>query len=791
MINTSYPLRFALALIVAALLLVIMFGLALGSSLEKSATFDEGQYIARGWMYWRGVDMEQVQQLGHPPLTNELIGLALLLEPGLPDPTTLKGWADGNIELMSEDLLWQRGFNANRIIFLSRMSIIFLGLLLGAVIWRWGREMYDLWSASVALALVALSPTVIAHTQLATTDMGIAVFYVATLYAWSRFLHQRTARWLVIGGIVFGLAQAAKFSALVLIPTLGLMTIWFAWRRGPLTLRQDGWFAARFNRLDTGRWGWLWSGLGSLLLMGSIGLLVIWACDRFTLRPFAPGYYVGELRHFLSLASEGHRAYLLGHFSQSGWWYYHPFTLLVKLTLPELVMLLAAGATAAVRGICRKEWEMLFPALVYLGVSMAGSLNVGIRYLLPILPLLSLFAARKGIGTARPVWLRYVLTVALIMWQAGASVLAYPDYLAFFNTASGGSDNGYRLLADSNLDWGQDLPGLAQYMQEHNIGQIYLSAFGHSDPAYYGINATYLPGWPPDRGEPPFYPLNPQPGIYAIGASNLVGVQLLDQDAFGYFRAREPMARIGHSIFIYQVPPNGDKSPRWVGQCAVPAPVENVDTLRERTGIPDLRHFYFDCQRSLPTQAGPGWLVLAPDAHPIIDLGAPDYLARYEDGSPRYQVWRVDEAPPAPASKIDFPNASLPLPIAGYVELLGYEVTPAEVPIGQTLTLTAWWRVREPPPPPVSFLAHLMAPDGTMVQAGDALGIQAEDWQPGMILIQQHSFAIGENIAAGDYTLSVGLYSLATGERFTISEAADRVVDRIVLRTIRVVASAR
>jgi len=334
------------------------------------------------------------------------------------------------------------------------------------------------------------------------------------------------------------------------------------------------------------------------------------------------------------------------------------------------------------------------------------------------------------------------------------------------------------------------LPGLAKYLRERNINRVYLSTFGHSDPAYYGIDAVNLPGWPPDRGGPPFYPLNPQPGLYAISASNLVGVQLLDQDAFGYFRAREPMARIGHSIFIYEVPPSGDKSPTWIGQCAVPAPVENIDTLQERSGIPDLRHFYFDCQRSLPIQSGPGWLVLAPDARPIIDLGAPDYLARYKDGSPRYQVWRIDEAPPAPPSTIDFPSGvPLPLPIAGHVALLGYEVDPAEVAIGQTLTLTAWWKVREPPPPPVSFFAHLTAPDGIMVQAGDALSIQAEDWQPGMVLIQQHSFTIGENIAPGDYTLSVGLYSLDTGERFSISEAADRVVDDIVLRTIQVVPS--
>jgi hypothetical protein len=785
--HTSNPLRFTFALSVAAMLLVALFGLAMSSALEKSPTFDEGQYIGRGWLYMAGTNIERWQQLGHPPLTSELIGLGVLLEPNLPEPARLNGWAQGNLELVSEDLLWHQGLDADRIIFLSRIPILFLSLLLGVIIWRWAREMYGLWSATVALVLVAFSPTVIANAQLATTDMGIAVFYVATLYAWSRFLHRRTMRWLVISGIAFGLAQASKFSALVLIPTLGLMTLWFAWRRGALTLRTGGSLAAHFNRLAVGRWGWLRTAVGTLLLMGLIGLLVVWGCDRFTLRPLAPGHYFGELRHFLSLAAEGHRAYLLGQFSQSGWWYYHPFTLLVKLTLPELVLLVGATATAAARDINKTEWEILFPALAYLGVSMTGSLNVGIRYLLPIVPLFFLFAARRGLVTARPGWLRYVLSGGIVIWQVSTSLFAYPDYLAFFNVATGGPDYGYHLLADSNLDWGQDLPGLAQYLKRHDISQVYLSYFGHDDPAYYGINAINLPGWPPDQGGPTFYPMNPQPGIYAISASNLAGVQLLDQDTFGYFRAREPIANIGHSILIYQVPPRDDSAPTWVGQCAVPAPVENTETLRARAGVPDLRHFYFDCQRSLPIPSGPGWLVLAPDAHPIVDLGAPDYLARYEDGSPRYQAWWIDEAPPAPASKIDFPAAPLPVPIAGYLDLLGYVVTPAEASAGQTLTLTAWWKVREPPPPPVSIFAHLIAADGTVVQTGDALGIQAEDWTPGMVLIQQHTLTIDNSIPLGDYTLSVGLYSLSTGERFTISQTGDRVVDRIALRTIRIV----
>jgi hypothetical protein len=100
--------------------------------------------------------------------------------------------------------------------------------------------------------------------------------------------------------------------------------------------------------------------------------------------------------------------------------------------------------------------------------------------------------------------------------------------------------------------------------------------------------------------------------------------------------------------------------------------------------------------------------------------------------------------------------------------------------------VTIWWRVREPPPPPVSFFAHLIAPDGSTVAVGDSLGMAVEDWQPGTVLIQQHAFNVEETLPDGRYALAVGLYALDTLERFPVSQSGERVVDRIVLRNVNV-----
>jgi hypothetical protein len=426
---------------------------------------------------------------------------------------------------------------------------------------------------------------------------------------------------------------------------------------------------------------------------------------------------------------------------------------------------------------------------------MTGSLNVGVRYLLPLLPFVAIFASRIVHGKLQSGLVRPVIVGALAAAHILLVMAAYPYYVAYFNFLAGGSENGYKLLADSNVDWGQDLPGLAAYLRERGItAPVYLSYFGKADPAYYEINSIPLPGWPPpspDPQRPPFDPMNPAPGLYAISASNLVGVQLYNPDAFGYFRARQPIAVVGHSIFIYQVDSSvatDDSGKRpWFAQCAAPQPSETEDRLKQLTGEDSMSFVYFDCQQSLPFPEGPGWLLIQEGFQPVIDLGAPQYLAREADGSPRYAVWQVNAPPPPPSSTVDFPSVTLPLPIAGAVELLGYAVDQSTVPPGGTLTVTEWWRVREPPPPPISIFAHLLNPDNSLLVAGDGLGLSAEGWLPGMVIVQQHRFEVPADALPQSYALTVGLYSLSTGERFVVSKSGDRVIDRIVLRTIDVV----
>ncbi len=129
----------------------------------------------------------------------------------------------------------------------------------------------------------------------------------------------------------------------------------------------------------------------------------------------------------------------------------------------------------------------------------------------------------------------------------------YPHNLAFFNQFVGGPQDGYEYLLDSNLDWGQDLKPLKKWMDQQGIQQINLAYFGTADPAYYGMQCTYLPG-------SPFFAQNqnslPQlPGYVAISDTVLMGVYLNPAWRAFYkpLLKMQPVADIGYSIRVYKV----------------------------------------------------------------------------------------------------------------------------------------------------------------------------------------------------------------------------------------------
>jgi len=238
-----------------------------------------------------------------------------------------------------------------------------------------------------------------------------------------------------------------------------------------------------------------------------------------------PRYVVGTLFNHFHF-KRGHMAYLLGKSKLGGWWYYFPVALLVKEPLPVFLLagLAAYLALRRRRPLSSAELVLICVPVVTLVWSMAFvRLNIGFRHLLFIMPfiyvLLGSVVARPDpagtsplqpdpAGTTSPQpdpapstptsgardWLkpRYLLSLLLLAWFCLESVLVFPHHLAYFNEVAGGPKGGVNWLADSNLDWGQDLKRLRDYVERNRVQSLRLLYFGTADPAYYGLRCVPL-----------------------------------------------------------------------------------------------------------------------------------------------------------------------------------------------------------------------------------------------------------------------------------------------------------
>jgi len=251
---------------------------------------------------------------------------------------------------------------------------------------------------------------------------------------------------------------------------------------------------------------------------------------------------------FVARHSEERSTFLLGRLSDHGFPSYFLVTFALKTPLALIVLLvLAAFASPPLSG--RRAAFLWLPVAVYVAFTFTRGLQIGHRHLLPIAPFLFVAAGRAALLAGRA---RFAVPV-LAAWAAGAALGVHPYYLAYFNELAGGPSQGYRLLVDSNLDWGQDLKGLKAWMDAHGVTRLKLSYFGSADPAYYGIDADRLPGY--SSPHPARVVREVHPGdLVAVSATNLQGVYLDPEDRLlmERFRRLVPFDQVGYSILLYR-----------------------------------------------------------------------------------------------------------------------------------------------------------------------------------------------------------------------------------------------
>jgi 4-amino-4-deoxy-L-arabinose transferase-like glycosyltransferase len=806
----------------AVTFLLLLFVQTASAINRTSLTIDEGLHITSGYSILRTGDYQLVEE--HPPLVKLMATWPLLLVPDLPDPTGLPGWemevaTTDSVHLVqvTRELIYDYQ-PLDRLVFAARLPVALLALLLGAVVFCWAADRFGPKAGLLALFVLTFDPNILAHASVAATDLGAACFITIALFTFQRFLRRPTlGRW-ALAGLTLGLAQGAKLSAMLLLPTQGLLILAYGicgTENPPFPIPHS-----RFPIPDS-RWR-------TVLLLGIayagmvvLAAVVLWAIYGFEVGPVpelgwslpAPSHAIPWLR-LREHMQGGHAAFLMGQVSHQGWWYYFPVALALKTPLPTLLLWLAA-LVALVLGQ-RQPWRdelalLLFPML-YLGFSLQSSLNIGYRHLLPILPLLAIFTGRLA-RCLRGLPRRLVAT-GLGLWLVVGTVSLYPHYLAYFNELAGGPDGGYRYLVDSNTDWGQALKELVSYQDARDAESVYLSMFTFLDPAIYGIR--YQPLTPMHGNTPAIFPsrFNPPPGVYVISTTTLQGIPLADPEMYDWFRRREPDARIGHVMFLYNVPQAAEPA-SWVAQCIIPVAPLPPEVVAEGFGSDDLRRAYFDCTQSWLVPGGgqsPGWYVLFRDTAMQPNDFTQSHLARmrliYEQGEPHLippfvvYEWAPGAATgpgltqtgivapsdwPPPQVETEGEMLSAPLALEDGPEWLGYRLDLTQAQAGQRVELQTFWRVNQQATVPLSLMAHLIARDGQAIAVGDGLGVPIENWQPGDVINQRHLLEIPPDTPPGTYWVHIGAYTLTDLRRLVVASAEQPAADRILLKRLEVV----
>jgi len=197
-------------------LLGLLAVLCLLSMRFNSPTADEQNHISRGYHYLATGNLDLNVA---PPFVNALSAVPLLFQRDITIPSYDVTHAKTYINQFADEFVWVYN-DAERIIYSGRLAIVVLSLLLGYFVFRWANELWGARAGLLALLLYVLDPNIVAHSQLVTTDLGVAcLIFIATYFLW-RFLRQRRNLDLALAGIAVGLAQATKFSALLLLPII-------------------------------------------------------------------------------------------------------------------------------------------------------------------------------------------------------------------------------------------------------------------------------------------------------------------------------------------------------------------------------------------------------------------------------------------------------------------------------------------------------------------------------------------------------------------------------------------
>ena len=564
-----------ITLILASLILLTMFAVAFFSSRGgfgipgDSGTTDEVAHTPSGYSYVKYLDFRLNPE--HPPLAKALAGVPLALQEDIKGPKDDWSWNGINQWEAGWYMIYEAGNDPARVLFWARLPMMLLMIGLGLFLFKWARELYGKKIGLIVLTLFAFYPDILGHGRLVTTDIAAAFGFLTSTYYFDKALQSPTWKKTLVAGLIFGLAQLLKFSSFLLLGVFLILIV----------------IKAILERKKVGFWVGFWRYFKIYFFVSLISLLLVWliyipfvlktpvgiehqlidnnlTLDARTeiLRRFlhylegnvitrALGHYLLGIMLVFARVAGGNNTFALGHVSSKSIAWFFPFAWLVKTPITIIVLSFTSTILLFFR---RKETKkniwllsvILMPWLVYWILTLKGSLNIGIRHLMPTVPFVLLFIGYglKQIFASSKRWTVYAVS-ALVVYMAISTLSNYPSFLAYFNEAVP-RDQRYNYLVDSSLDWGQDLLRLKKYVEDNNIKDLKIDYFGGSMPSYY------LP-----QAKPWHSSYGPTTGWLAVSATFYQSSKLTGPKegtwSYAWLDEIRPVKIIGGSILVFHL----------------------------------------------------------------------------------------------------------------------------------------------------------------------------------------------------------------------------------------------
>jgi 4-amino-4-deoxy-L-arabinose transferase-like glycosyltransferase len=538
-----------------ALIIAVFVGLAWSSLTQKSVTFDEFAHLPIGLSYLRKGDFRL--EAFSSPLIRLLAALPHLNSEEVKLPLEY-GWHERKLWNFGYEFMSANQQKYHRIFCKSRAVILTMAVGIIILVWWWTRGLLGKKSAIAAAAVCAFDPNILAHSRLVTGDVGATLTFLAAVVVALAFCRRPTRTRALFIGVTMGLAVLSKFSALILLVLLPIAAFLFnrnTDRPRPrlLILYLSIAFIMTWITVCT---FFMWRGVGRPLNS--------YTFDSKTFKRLQTSFIAGlpiplpadwiSGMDFTNAYNEekGMENYLLGEIYRGNRPYYFAVALAAKTPLATIALTGWGLVTLFIKSPrrWRDEWFIVIPpAVVIAFISFSSNYNIGLRYILPAFPFLFIIAAHPLSDERNPSRITKATVTALVGGGIVSSVLIYPHYLAYFNIAAGGAEKGHLVLADSNIDWGQDLIGIEKYMEDEKIDSVCLVYFGRADPFVYGVDHK-VPDQP-DECETLAVSVQYILGFtYTIISGN--DLFRYPPGVFKYLGKHRPDAVIGHTIWVFR-----------------------------------------------------------------------------------------------------------------------------------------------------------------------------------------------------------------------------------------------